>query len=157
MARIEVVSIIYQPPRVLLGMKKARFGKGKYNGFGGGLAEGESLEECVIRETLEEAGIILVNPERAGKLLFQFKTGEQDHVVHFFRASKFRETPKESEKIKPEWFDEGKIPYNQMWPADKYWLPMLLAGKKFIGRFIYDRESESGIYLHRIKEVRSLA
>lgn len=40
MPRIETVSIIYQHPVVLLGMKKKRLGKGMYNGFGGGVEPG---------------------------------------------------------------------------------------------------------------------
>ena len=35
MTRIETVVIVYQPPRILLSMKKGKFGKGRYNGFGG--------------------------------------------------------------------------------------------------------------------------
>lgn len=140
MTKIETVSIIYQPPKVLLGMKKVRFGKGKYNGFGGGLKENESLEECVIRETFEESGVKIINPIRIGEILFQFENNEPDHLVHFFKAMKFYGTLKESEEMRPEWFNIDEIPYNQMWDDDKYWLPLLIKGKKFQGNFYFNSE-----------------
>ncbi len=35
--------------RVLLGMKKRGFGAGKWNGFGGKVEPGETIEEAAIR------------------------------------------------------------------------------------------------------------
>ena len=43
--------------RVLMGMKKRGFGAGKYNGFGGKVEAGETIEEAVIRELWEESGV----------------------------------------------------------------------------------------------------
>ncbi len=138
--RRETVLIVYQYPRILLGMKKERFGKGKYNGFGGKVEKGESLEESVIREAQEEAGIIIINPERFGEILFQFENSEPDHLVNFFRATEFNGTPRESDEMRPKWFHINKIPYNKMWEDDKYWLPLLLENQKFRGKFYFNNE-----------------
>ncbi len=146
MTKIETVSIIYQHPKVLLGMKKVRFGKGKYNGFGGSMEDGETLERCAIRETKEEAGITIINPQRVGRILFHFESNEQDHLVHFFRASEFYGIPIESDEMKPEWFNINNIPYEQMWPDDKYWLPILLKRKIFQGEFEFDLEGKIAKY-----------
>jgi len=137
--KLECVSIIHQPPWVLLGMKKVRFGKGKYNGFGGSVERGETLEQTAIRETYEEAGITIIDPKRMGKIKFHFQNKEPDHLVHFFRAKYFFGTAKESEEMKPEWFREWEIPYNQMWEGDKYWLPLLLKEKYFTGKFNFNK------------------
>ncbi len=136
--RTEVITIIHQPPKVLLGMKKIRFGRGKYNGFGGGLREGETLEACAIRETLEESSLNIINPRKMGEILFQFEDGEQDHLVHFFKAEEFSGIPAESNEMKPEWFDVKNIPYEKMWEDDRHWLPLLLKDEKFEGYFKYD-------------------
>jgi len=133
MTKIETVSIVHSPPRVLLGMKKVRFGNGKYNGFGGRLENGETLEECAIRETFEECGIRIINPKRLGKILFHFESEEPDHLVYFFKANQFIGMPRESEEMKPEWFDETLIPYDRMWDADKHWIPIFLQDKIFKG------------------------
>ncbi|EIW71045.1 hypothetical protein TREMEDRAFT_59989 [Tremella mesenterica DSM 1558] len=44
--------------RVLLGRKKRGFGIGLWNGFGGKLDQGETMDQCVIRELYEECGLI---------------------------------------------------------------------------------------------------
>jgi 8-oxo-dGTP diphosphatase/2-hydroxy-dATP diphosphatase len=38
-------------------MKKRGFGKGKWNGFGGKVEEGECIEDSAIRELEEECGL----------------------------------------------------------------------------------------------------
>ena len=43
--------------KLLLGMKKQGFGSGKYNGFGGKVEMGETVEEAAKREVVEEVGI----------------------------------------------------------------------------------------------------
>lgn len=41
--------LVVQPGRVLLGMKKRGFGAGKWNGFGGKVQPGETIEEAARR------------------------------------------------------------------------------------------------------------
>ena len=62
--------------------------------------------------------------------------------VHIFYVKEFKGNPTESEEMKPRWFDVSEIPYNQMWPDDKYWLPMFLDKKKFKGKFLFDESNE---------------
>jgi len=45
--------------RMLLGMKKRGFGAGKWNGFGGKVEPGETVEDGAMRELHEEAGLLL--------------------------------------------------------------------------------------------------
>ena len=39
--------------KILFGMKKRGFGVGKYNGFGGKVLSGETIEEAALRELQE--------------------------------------------------------------------------------------------------------
>ncbi len=55
MKKLLTLCIVHQHPRVLLGMKKRGFGIGHWNGFGGKVEEGESIEEAAKREVKEEA------------------------------------------------------------------------------------------------------
>lgn len=41
--------LVVRPGRVLLGMKKRGFGAGKWNGFGGKVQQGETIEEGARR------------------------------------------------------------------------------------------------------------
>ena len=154
MVKKETVSIIHQPPRILLGMKKIRFGRGKYNGFGGGIENGENPDESAIRETREETGIVIINPIKMGEILFQFPTKEPDHFVYFFRAERFIGIPRETNEMRPEWFNVTQIPYDKMWSDDIYWLPLLLEGKFFSGYFQFDKNH--GIAEYELNELDRL-
>ena len=44
--------------------------------------------------------------------------------------------------MKPQWFHVDEIPFKEMWPDDKHWLPLFLVGKKFRGKFLYDESDE---------------
>jgi len=49
---------------LLMGLKKLRWGAGNYNGYGGKLEPGETLEECIKREVKEESGLDLLKYEK---------------------------------------------------------------------------------------------
>lgn len=46
--------------QILLGMKKRGFGMGKWNGFGGKVEPGETIEEGALREMAEESGVCVL-------------------------------------------------------------------------------------------------
>ena len=50
--------------------KKDDINKNKYIGIGGHLEHGETPEECIVRETLEETGLKLENPVLRGMITF---------------------------------------------------------------------------------------
>ena len=140
--KILTLCIIHQHPKILLGMKKRGHGEGKWNGFGGKVEEGETIEEAARRETKEEAGIEIKEMKKLGILEFEYQDGSGNMEVHIFCAKEFKGNPIESEEMKPRWFDVDKIPYDQMWADDKYWLPMFLDRKRFKGKFLFDEVNE---------------
>ena len=74
--------------------------------------------------------------------------------VNIFKAVEFDGQPIETEEMKPQWFHVNNIPYDKMWPDDKYWLPLFLAGKKFKGRFIF--QGQDKILSHDISTVEEI-
>lgn len=48
-SRLYTLVLVLQPQRVLLGMKKRGFGAGRWNGFGGKVQEGETIEDGAKR------------------------------------------------------------------------------------------------------------
>lgn len=127
---------------VLLGMKKRGFGAGRWNGFGGKVEAGESLEAAAIRETREEASITPEALEAYGVLTFQWKGKPEVLEVHVYKTTKWQNEPSETEEMRPEWFPFHKIPYKDMWSDDPYWLPLLIEGKKFQGNFVFDENDQ---------------
>lgn len=135
--------LIHKHPKILLGMKKRGFGVGRWNGFGGKVSENETIEEAAIRELKEEANIEAINISKIGILNFEFKNDPKILETHIFLVSDFRGEPQESEEMKPEWFSVEEIPFSEMWSDDIHWYPMFLSGKKFKGRFLFDRPSDA--------------
>jgi len=48
-SKLLTLVLVVQPGRVLLGLKKRGFGAGKWNGFGGKVEPGETIEEGARR------------------------------------------------------------------------------------------------------------
>lgn len=134
--------IVHQGPKVLLGMKKRGFGEGKWNGYGGKVAPGESIEEALYREVKEEANIEIKNPQKIGILDFFFPDTGLEIENHVYKVTEFEGAPIETEEMRPEWFDVTKLPFDKMWRDDPYWFGMLLADKKFKGKFTFGKDEE---------------
>lgn len=138
---VTTLCLLYEPPYLLLGLKKRGFGVGKWNGFGGKVKPGENIETAARRELLEECGLVTQKMEFFGKFLFTFTNGDPSIEMHVFRILTYTGEILESDEMKPEWFEISKIPYAAMWPDDCHWLPLFLKGKKCEGEFVFDSSS----------------
>ncbi len=133
------LTFIVKNDKILLIRKKRGLGAGKINAPGGRVEPGESHIECAIREVEEELHITPDNPEYVGESLFQFTDGYSIHVYTYI-ANDYTGKPTETDEAIPLWFDLDNIPYNEMWEDDRYWLPLLLQGKQFKGRYLFDKD-----------------
>lgn len=104
--------------------------------FPGGKKEpGETIKDCVVRETLEETGITIKNPRKVGYIEFP----RVDFYVHIFWSTEFEGEIKQNEaEADAFWQDANDIPYQEMREADRDFLPLILAGKTVNRRYIYD-------------------
>ena len=141
--------------KVLLAMKKRGFGVGRWNGTGGKVKEGEEIVGAAIRETKEEIGVDIINPEKVGLFHFTFQNKpEWNQDVTLFLAKEWIGEPIESEEMDPKWFSFDKIPYENMWSDDMYWIPQVLQGKKLEADFLFGQGDK--LLSHDIKIVESL-
>lgn len=139
MRKILTLCLAVKDRQILLGMKKRGFGVGRWNGFGGKVEEGESLEEGAKREMQEECSIVIEEMEKVGIHEFRFEKNPKEILeVHVFRVDAFSGEPRETEEMRPQWFTFNDIPYDEMWADDRYWLPLFLEGKKFRTKFLFD-------------------
>ena len=143
---ITTLCVVHQHPKILLGMKKRGFGAGRWNGFGGKVKEGESLEETAKREMKEESGVDIDDIEKVGIIEFEFEGNPEIIEAHIFKAKNFEGELIESEEMKPQWFYIDEIPFKDMWPDDLHWMPLFLKGKKFKGKFLF---GESDVILEK--------
>ena len=132
---------------ILLGQKKRGFGLNKWNGYGGKQEGEETIVMCAKRELEEESSLIVDEKdlEYMGFIVFVMHGHQKIMNVHIYQAYKFEGTPIETDEMRPKWVKESEIDqyYDLMWPDDRYHLPLLLKGKRFIGRFEYDSDDET--------------
>ena len=122
-------------------MKKKGFGLGKWNGVGGKLdfnRGDKDIFDTAIREIKEEIGVKIKDIEKVAILSFYFPyQSEWNQDVHVFLAKNWKGEPKETDEMKPKWFKIKEIPFDEMWPDDKFWLPKILKGEKLKAKFSF--------------------
>jgi 8-oxo-dGTP diphosphatase len=123
--------------KILLIDKKTGLGKGKVNGPGGKVEPGESPRDCAVRECREELGITVSNLQFCGQHRFQFVDGYSIEVW-VYRTEDYEGKPTETVEARPLWVPLDEIPYEQMWEDDRLWIPMMIRGERFRGRWIFD-------------------
>ena len=129
--------------RLLLIEKKRGLGAGKINGPGGRLEPGESPLEAAVREVQEEVCVTPTGVAERGVLRFQFTDGlALEGTV--FTATGCEGEPRETDEAVPVWFSRDALPYERMWADDRLWMPVLLAGRRFSGRFLFDGDTMLG-------------
>ena len=134
------------PNEILLGLKKAGFGEGKYGGFGGKIEAGEAVTMAAVRELQEETGIKVLEKDLQwmGHLTFLFPAKpDWSQMVHVFLATKWNGEPVESTEMIPAWFATDEIPFEQMWQDVYYWLPCILAGERIRARFAFKEDNDT--------------
>jgi 8-oxo-dGTP diphosphatase / 2-hydroxy-dATP diphosphatase len=123
---------------VCLAMKKRGFGIGRWNGVGGKVGEGESVEEATRRETKEEIGVDAGTLTKVAELNFSFAfKPEWNQLTHVYFCESWAGEPGESEEMKPQWYKPDQLPFDSMWPDDPFWLPRVVNGELLKASFTF--------------------
>lgn len=150
--------------KVLLGMKTRKIGMGCWNGYGGGIEEGENVLECAIRELEEESGLKTRFEDLEKVAIVDFHNEKSDGSifvsrVHFLLVKDWIGEPKETEDgamITPTFFDIDNLPYDKMMPADKEFFPLILNGKKVLVESHYtpyQKELKREVKIQEVEEL----
>ena len=132
-----------QITEICLGLKKRGFATGKWNGVGGKVEPSETIEQAAIRETGEEIGVIPKMLNKAGEFSFYWTHNpEWNQIVHVYYAEDWEGEPRETEEIMPGWFSPENLPWDKMWPDDKFWMPYFLSGTPIKATFTFNENSE---------------
>jgi mutator protein MutT len=134
--------LLIRGDEILLAMKKRGFGAGRWNGVGGKIEPGETIEQAAIRECEEE---IMVTPggiRKVALLDFAFPDGTTDMRGHVFVTDSWTGEPAETEEMAPQWFQQAALPFDKMWDDDKFWMQHVLDGKLVRGTFVFDEQEK---------------
>lgn len=102
----------------------------KWIGIGGKFEEGESPEECLIREAWEETGLTLTDYQYRGIVTFVSDEWEGEYM-HLYTATGWTGELKECDEGVLEWISREKMKTLPQWEGDKIFLRLLEEGAPF--------------------------
>lgn len=123
----------------------------KWIGVGGHFEEGESPEDCVIREVREETGLTLTQYAYRGIVTFVSDAWGTEYM-HLFTADGFTGEMRACDEGTLRWIDKGALLSLPMWAGDRIFLGLIArprpffslklqyAGEQLVGAWLDGRE-----------------
>lgn len=112
----------------------------KWLGIGGKFEDGESPEECMLREVYEETGLTLTDYAFRGIVTFVSDRWETEYM-HLFTADGSEGEPGECSEGVLEWVPKEKVTDLKLWEGDKLFLDRLNGSRDFFSlKVVYEGE-----------------
>ena len=112
----------------------------KWLGVGGKFEDGESPEECMLREVFEETGLKLTRYAFRGIVTFVSHRWETEYM-HLFTATEYEGEPGECSEGVLEWVPKEKVTDLKLWEGDKLFLNRLNESRDFFSlKVVYEGE-----------------
>ena len=105
--------------------KKNDLNHDKWIGIGGKFEEGESPEDCLLREATEETGLTLKKWRYRGIVTFISDQWGETEFMHLFTADEFEGELKECDEGNLEWVAKGRMRSFPTWEGDRIFLDLL--------------------------------
>ncbi|MBR5224064.1 MAG: 8-oxo-dGTP diphosphatase [Clostridia bacterium] len=119
--------------------KKNDVNHDKWIGIGGKFEHGESPEECVAREFLEETGLTLCDARYRG--IVTFLSDDWCEYMHLFTAENAEGQIKDCDEGTLEWIEWDRLTSLPIWEGDKVFLRLLETRDTFFSlKLVYDGE-----------------
>ena len=110
--------------------KKNDVNHDKWIGLGGKFEEGESPEECMLREVLEETGLRLTRWRYRGIITFVTDEAEAE-LMHLFTADGFTGELTDCDEGELTWVPKARMDSLPQWEGDRIFLKLLEEGVPF--------------------------
>ena len=119
---------ITQGSRVLMlhRVKKEKdINKDKWIGIGGKFEQGETPDECLLREAKEETGLTLTSYHCRGVITFLTENPQDGEYMYLFTADGFEGQLKECDEGDLQWVERDFINSLPKWEGDQIFLDLL--------------------------------
>ena len=110
--------------------KENDMNRDKWIGIGGKFEQGESPEECALRETLEETGLTLTDYRYRGIVTFVSDEWGTEYM-HLFTATGYEGTLIECDEGELAWIAKDKLLSLTLWAGDRVFLRLLAQERPF--------------------------
>ena len=118
--------------------KKNDINKDKWLGIGGKFEEGESPEECIVREVMEETGLKL-NSYQLRTIVTYVSTNWETEYMYVFTSNDFTGELIECNEGDLQWIDKKEVTKLNTWEGDKIFVEKLQNDSGFFTvKFEYD-------------------
>lgn len=127
--------------------KKHDVNQGKWIGIGGKFLDGESPEDCLLRECFEETGLTLTEYRCRGLVTFVSDQAPTEYM-HLFTASAWTGTPHPCGEGDLAWVRKEDVPSLPLWEGDRIFLRLLEEDAPFFSlklRYEGDRLAEAAL------------
>lgn len=104
--------------------KKHDVNKDKWIGVGGHFEQGESPEDCLLREVKEETGLTLKSYRFRGILTFNFNDNESEYIC-LYTADEFEGELRDCDEGTLEWVPKRELHNLNLWEGDKIFFDLL--------------------------------
>ena len=105
--------------------KEKDLNKDKWIGIGGKFEEGESPDECLLREAMEETGLTLTSWRCRGVITFLTTGPWEGEYMYLFTADGFAGELKECDEGELRWVSRDFLDALPKWEGDKLFLDLL--------------------------------
>lgn len=110
--------------------KENDLNEGKWIGIGGHFEDGESPEECLLREVYEETGLTLLSYKLRGIITFVSDEWGTEYM-HLFTSDEFTGELHQCDEGTLKWIEKDEVLSLNIWEGDKIFLKRILTENDF--------------------------
>lgn len=120
--------------------KKNDINEGKWIGVGGKVEKGESIDECIKREILEETGYTAHHVKLHGFVTFPSLYHGEDEGMFVFSCDDFSGQLRQSDEGYLEWINDDDISSLNMWEGDYHFFDWLNDQSFHYAKIVYEND-----------------